>query len=128
MKNLEVIKEEKVFDKNFKMYGTIEEPLFLAKDVAEWIEYTKREDGSYNVTKMLSMVSSKNKILKSLYVTNCNGIEITREIKKWFLSEFGFYEVMLRSRKEKVKKFQERVFKILKELRLKGYVDLKNNH
>lgn len=36
---LQKITEQDVFGKRFTIYGTIENPLFLAKDVAEWIEY-----------------------------------------------------------------------------------------
>ncbi|MFA2691715.1 hypothetical protein ABR768_11840 [Bacillus mycoides] len=38
-----------VLGQAFKVYGTVEEPLFLAKDVAEWIEYT-------NLTVMMKLV------------------------------------------------------------------------
>ena len=34
MNELQVINEQEVLGKQFKMYGTKEEPLFLAKDVA----------------------------------------------------------------------------------------------
>ena len=39
MNELKVLNEQEVLGKQFKVYGTAEEPLFLAKDVAEWIEY-----------------------------------------------------------------------------------------
>ena len=35
---IKVIAEQNVLGKEFNIYGTIEEPLFLAKDVAKWIE------------------------------------------------------------------------------------------
>lgn len=34
MKELEIINEQKVLGKEFKIYGDFENPLFLAKDVA----------------------------------------------------------------------------------------------
>ena len=37
MEDLKVLDEREVLGKEFKMYGTIENPLFLAKSVAEWI-------------------------------------------------------------------------------------------
>ena len=40
MNELKVLNEQKVLGKQFRVYGTAEEPLFLAKDVAEWIEYS----------------------------------------------------------------------------------------
>lgn len=33
--NLEVIKQQQVLGKEFKIYGDFENPMFLAKDVAE---------------------------------------------------------------------------------------------
>ena len=40
-----------VLGRNFVVYGSIENPLFKAKDVSEWIDLT-------NVTDMISMVDS----------------------------------------------------------------------
>ena len=38
---LTIINEQEVLGKHFTVYGTADEPLFLAKDVAEWIEHSK---------------------------------------------------------------------------------------
>ena len=38
MNELTILDERVVLEKEFKVYGTKENPLFLAKDVAEWIE------------------------------------------------------------------------------------------
>lgn len=35
MKNLEILREQELLGKEFRVYGTVEEPLFLAKDV-DW--------------------------------------------------------------------------------------------
>ena len=48
-KEIKVIDEREVLGKHFRVYGDIENPLFLAKDVAEWIEHS-------NITRMLSSV------------------------------------------------------------------------
>ena len=37
---LSVIKNAEVLGKPFQIYGTVENPLFLAKDVAGWIEHS----------------------------------------------------------------------------------------
>ena len=37
---LQVIDQREVLSKDFKIYGDLENPLFLAKDVAEWIEHS----------------------------------------------------------------------------------------
>ena len=40
MNELQVIKEQEVLGKEFRVYGSVDEPLFLAKDVANWIEHS----------------------------------------------------------------------------------------
>ena len=37
---LTVIQETEILGKKIQMYQSIENPLFLAKDVAKWIEYS----------------------------------------------------------------------------------------
>ena len=63
---MKIIDERKLFNRNFKIYGTIDEPLFLAKDIANMIEYS---DG--NVSHMCSMVdgSEIRKIFCSILST-----------------------------------------------------------
>ena len=56
MKELKVFKQQEVLSKEFKIYGDIENPLFLAKDVAEWIDYSES-----NVSKMLKRLMKKKK-------------------------------------------------------------------
>lgn len=108
--NLLTTKE--IFGKQFNIYGTILEPLFLAKDVAELIDYSKRSDGSYQVGQMIKSVDEDEKICT---VNNVNG---GREM--WFLTENGLYEVLMQSRKPIAKEFKKQVKAILKEIRLYG--------
>lgn len=54
---LQVIDEREILGKSFRVYGDVENPIFLAKDVAEWIDYAKTSNGSYDVSKMLKTVS-----------------------------------------------------------------------
>lgn len=106
-----VVHEQKVLGKDFKVYGTKEEPLFLAKSVAEWIEYSKTSQGYYNVSKMLMTVDDDEK----LTITNSNSGG-----SKAFLTEDGLYEVLMQSRKPIAKAFKKQVKAILKEIRLTG--------
>ena len=60
MNELKVLNEQEVLGKQFKVYGTAEEPLFVANDVADWIEHS-------NVTEMLRGIDddiAKDPILK----------------------------------------------------------------
>lgn len=106
MKNLEIINEQEVLGKQFKIYGTFEEPLFLAKDVANWIEHT-------NVAMMLNKVDNDEKVINNVYTLGGNQ-------EAWFLTEDGLYEVLMQSRKPIAKQFKKEVKKILKQIRKTG--------
>ena len=41
---LQIITEQTLFGKEFRVYGTVEEPLFLAKNVAELIDYNQKHE------------------------------------------------------------------------------------
>ena len=111
MNELQVIKEQEVLGREFKIYGTVQEPLFLAKDVASWIEHT-------DLSRMVNLVDDEEKLKRTLYVAGQN-----REM--WFLTEDGLYEVLMQSRKPIAKQFKKQVKTILKELR-KGNLKLQS--
>ena len=112
-KNVTVIDEREVLGKEFRMYGTFDEPLFLAKDVAEWIDYAKTSKGTRNVSMMLKSVDEDEKVIK--IVDTLGGAQET-----WFLTEDGLYEVLMQSRKPIAKSFKKKVKEILKEIRKTG--------
>lgn len=113
MNNLEVMHTQEVLGQGFKMYGTFDEPLFLAKDVAEWIEYS-------NITHMMNIVDDDEKLTYTIGNSGQN-----REM--WFLTEDGLYEVLMQSRKPIAKMFKKEVKRILKKLR-KGNLKLPSNY
>ena len=96
MNNLQVVEQREVLGKEFKIYGDFENPLFLAKDVAEWIEHSKSDV-------MLKSVDDNEKVkVNNVYVdgrTGGNGV--------WFLTEDGLYEVLMQSRKPIAKEFKK---------------------
>lgn len=104
MEKLQIIEQREVLGKEFKIYGDFENPLFLAKDVAEWIEY-----GISNVSKMVKSIDENEKI-----ITRTNNTSAT------FLTEDGLYEVLMQSRKPIAKAFKKEVKTILKEIRKNG--------
>ncbi|MGL5624630.1 BRO-N domain-containing protein, partial [Cetobacterium sp.] len=110
MNNLNVFEKREILGKEFNMYADIENPLFLARDVASWIEHT-------DLSRMVSMVDDEEKLKRTIYVAGQN-----REM--WFLTEDGLYEVLMQSRKPIAKTFKKEVKKILKEIRLTGVVML----
>ena len=54
---VELIGTVEILGKEIKFYGSWENPLFLGKDVAEWIEHS-------NPTMMLKSVDEDEKVLK----------------------------------------------------------------
>ncbi|MEE6181709.1 Bro-N domain-containing protein [Bacillus pretiosus] len=109
MNSLQVVHPQDVLGQPFKVYGTVEEPLFLAKDVAEWIEHT-------NLTVMLKVVDEDEKVkLNNNYFEGRTGGNGTM-----FLTEDGIYEVLMQSRKPIAKRWKKEVKKILKQIRLTG--------
>ena len=105
---LKIINEQEVLGKDFKIYGSIDEPLFLAKDVAEWIEYDKS-----SINKMLNKIDEDEKVRN--IVPTLGGAQ-----EMWLLTENGLYEVLMQSRKPIAKQFKKEVKKILKQIRKTG--------
>ena len=92
---VEVIEQREVLGKEFKIYGTFENPLFLAKDVANWIEVKNHRD-------LLTRVDEDEKVVG--LTDTLGGIQET-----WFLTEDGLYEVLMQSRKPIAKEFKKKV-------------------
>lgn len=86
------LREESFLEKTVRVFGTPEEPLFLAKDVADWIDHS-------DVSMMMQKVDDDEKLLQTLFVSGQN-----RTV--WFLTENGLYEVLMLSRKPKAKEFK----------------------
>ena len=114
MNQIKVINEQTVLGKNFRIYGDFENPLFLAKDVAEWIDYSKTKEGFYQVSQMLANVDDDEKL--TINILNSEG----KAHNQSFLTEDGLYEVLMLSRKPIAKQFKKEVKKILHQLRTKG--------
>lgn len=106
MNNLQVVDQREVLGKDFKIYGTIENPLFLAKDVSNWIEHSK-------TSMMLQGIDEDEKLRETIF-TSGQGREM------WFLTEDGMYEVLMQSRKPIAKQFKKQVKQILKDIRKHG--------
>lgn len=98
--------EVTLMGKTFNVYGTMEEPLFRAKDVADWIEHS-------NITAMVQSVDDDEKVISR--TKDCLG----RENSATFLTENGVYEVLMLSRKPVAKDFKKEVKKMLHALRTK---------
>ena len=100
---LKIIDKRELLGKQFKIYGDLENPLFLVEDVAEWIEHS-------DVSTLLKGIDEEEKLIQILFVSGQY-----RDI--WFLTEDGLYEVLMLSRKPIAKEFKKRVKMILKDIR-----------
>lgn len=107
MKNeIQVLKQTELLGRRLTVYGTMQEPLFLAKDIAEWIEHS-------NPAAMLNTVDEDEKGIRIVYTPG-------GEQKVNVLTEDGLYEVLMQSRKPIAKQFKKGVKQILKEIRTTG--------
>jgi len=72
---LMVLTEKPLLDKAVQIYGTNEAPLFLARDIADWIEHS-------DVHKMVDAVDEDEKLIGTIFRAGQN-----REM--WFFTEDG---------------------------------------
>ena len=121
---LQVIDERELFGKEFRIYGTAENPLFLAKQIAELIDYSFKDSRKIHrdVSKMLSSVDEEEKLKSTLKLggEDCSHGGIRKNTEMWFLTEDGLYEVLMQSRKPIAKQFKKEVKNILKTIRKHG--------
>ena len=107
-KELQIIDERELLGKHFVMYGTKEEPLFKAKDVAEWLGYKNN-----NISQVIDCVDEDEKV--RYIIPTLGGKQ-----ECLMLTEDGLYEVLMQSQKPIAKKFKKEVKKILKQIRQTG--------
>ena len=106
-KEVQVLENEvTLMGKTFNVYGTVEEPLFRAKDVADWIEHS-------NVSAMIQSVDEDEKLTINITYSE------QQKHNELFLTENGVYEVLMLSRKPVAKEFKKEVKKMLHALRTK---------
>lgn len=103
---ISVLKQTELCGQQFTVYGSMQEPLFIAKDVASVIEHS-------DVSTMMRTVDEDEKLVQTIFVSGQN-----REV--WMLTESGLYEVLMQSRKPIAKQFKKGVKAILKEIRKTG--------
>lgn len=106
MNEISILKKTELFGNNFTVYGTVEEPLFLAKDIAHFINHS-------DVSTMMQPIDDDEKLIQTMLVSGQNR-------KVWMLTENGLYEVLMQSRKPIAREFKKGVKAILKEIRKTG--------
>jgi anti-repressor protein len=118
VKEIKRIGVTEILGKEIEFYGSWEEPYFLAKSVAEWIEHS-------NTSKMLNNVDEDEKVKAILPITNGytqdsshGGLRNNTEML--FLTEDGLYEVLMQSRKPIAKPLKKKIKQYLKQIRKTG--------
>lgn len=105
---IQVIKQSELLGHQFTVYGTPENPLFLAKEIAECIDYDKS-----SLNKLVASVDDDEKVRNIIPTPGGNQ-------QVWMLTEDGLYEVLMQSRKPIAKQFKKGVKQILHEVRTQG--------
>ena len=119
---VKILQKSNLLGREFTIYGTAENPIFLAKDVAEMI-------GHSNVSKMLSMIDKDEKV--KIFCNLPQEDTITKGYNpcksatyygtnRMFVTEDGLYEILMQSNLPIAKEFKKGVKTILKEIRKNG--------
>ena len=109
---VKLISTSNFLGREINVYGSFENPLFKAKDVAEWIGHT-------NPSKMVSDAD--------LGVDECVTVTLstlTNSYSALMLTEDGLYEVLMQSHKPIAKDFKKGVKEILETIRKTGRYEL----
>lgn len=111
---IQVLKQTELLGRQFTVYGTAENPMFLAREIAECIDYDKT-----SLNKLVASVDDDEKGRNIIPTPGGNQ-------QVWFLTEGGLYEVLMQSRKPIAKQFKKGVKQILHEVRTTGgYISTK---
>ena len=103
MEEIKIIRKSTFLDKEIDVWGSVENPLFRANDVQNWL-------GLKNVSRAVANVDEEERL----------NLKLSRGGSMWFLTEEGVYELLMQSRKPIAKQFKKGVKAILHEIRTKG--------
>lgn len=96
------------------IYGEPENAWFLAVKIAKIIGYS-----TGNVFSMMQLVEEDDK--KQMSVPNFSRFARGNSTPKWFVSEEGLYDILMRSSKPIAKEFRRYIKEILKDLRRRQF-------
>lgn len=93
MNEISIINKSTLLGREINIYGTPDEPMFLAKDVAEWIEHTQP-------SKMVDNIDEDEKLIGTIFLSG-------QKREAWLVTEDGLYEILMQSRKPIAKQFKK---------------------
>ena len=103
MDEIKILHKSTFLGREIDVWGSVENPLFRANDVQNWL-------GLKNVSRAVANVDEDERL----------NLKLSRGGSMWFLTEEGVYELLMQSRKPIAKQFKKGVKKILHEIRTKG--------
>lgn len=103
MNEISIINKSTLLGREINVYGSAENPLFKAKDVAGWLDIQ-------NVSDMIKNIDPEEKVLDSIYTLG--GTQ-----EAWLVTEDGLYEILMQSRKPIAKQFKKGIFELKKGIR-----------
>ena len=107
-KELKLVGSTKILGKQIDIYGSYENPFFLAKDIAVWLSVK-------NVSQMIKSADIDDDE-KGIYLIDTLG----GKQKLLCFTEDGLYDVLMQSRKPTAKQLRYEIKKYLKSIRLTG--------
>lgn len=128
---VQLVDTTEILGRRIDFYRSIEEPLFLARDVADWIDYARTGKGYRDISNMTKPIDKDEKFKTKILVTNNLRVKnlglnvITDSNGKTrdpflFLTEDGLYEVCMLSRKPIARKMKKQIKEYLKNIRKTG--------
>lgn len=87
------------------IYGSVNDPLFLARDIAKLIDYS-----TGRIAEMVETVDDSEKLIS---VISMSG----QRRNMWFLTEDGLYEILMQSRKPIAREFKGFIKRLLHDMR-----------
>jgi prophage antirepressor-like protein len=93
-----------------QMYGTVDEPLFKARDIADYLEIKNIHTSLKNIDDDLKVIHNMDTL---------GGTQ-----KMLFLKEQAVYYLAMISRKDKAKDFRRWVLEVIKEIRMTGKYEM----
>ena len=111
---MDILRAFQLVDKNYNINikGTIENPLFQAKQIADILDIKSFHSS-------LRDFDDDEKIIESTFTNGGNQNTI-------FLTEIGLYKLVSRSKKPIAKTFQKWMINVLKDIRINGFYVLDN--
>ena len=113
---IKVIAEREVCGKQFRVWNTPEEPLFLAKDVAQWLGYDERRQTATNMCRILN---KDEKVKCTAWLPRGKGYQRNTAL---FINEGGLYKIIMKSNKPEAEPFKDWVYEeVLPCIRKHGF-------